>query len=226
LWAKHADEVRILVFTGVGKFYCSGQELALDTFTPSDDEPLETAIRRNMAPTKRLIEEIIDFEKPIIGAVNGPAMGFGVTTLALFDMVFCAPAATFMTPFMKLGFCAEGCSSVTFPRMMGLSKAQEFLLLNKTFSAEEAVACNLVSRVFPQEGFVDHVLAHIQPLATYPRQAIAQTKALVFSPQERAWLKAVNEKELELLVQRFMSDECMEAIANFMAQRTSKRAKL
>lgn len=58
----------------------------------------------------------------------GPAIGFGVTTLALCDVVYTVPEATFNTPFMKLAFCAEGCSSLLFPRIMGISKANEMLV--------------------------------------------------------------------------------------------------
>jgi Delta3-Delta2-enoyl-CoA isomerase len=58
----------------------------------------------------------------------GPAIGFGVTTLALCDVVYSVPHATFKTPFMQLGFCAEGCSSLLFPRIMGPSRANEMLV--------------------------------------------------------------------------------------------------
>jgi enoyl-CoA hydratase/carnithine racemase len=58
----------------------------------------------------------------------GNAIGFGVTTLALCDIVYSVPGATFNTPFMKFAFCAEGCSSVLFPRIMGISKANEMLV--------------------------------------------------------------------------------------------------
>lgn len=58
----------------------------------------------------------------------GNAIGFGVTTLALCDIVYSVPGATFNTPFMKLAFCAEGCSSFLFPRIMGVSKANEMLV--------------------------------------------------------------------------------------------------
>jgi peroxisomal 3,2-trans-enoyl-CoA isomerase len=60
--------------------------------------------------------------------IIGPAIGFGVTTLALCDVVYCVPEATFNTPFMKWAFCAEGCSSLLFPRIMGTSKANEMLV--------------------------------------------------------------------------------------------------
>lgn len=65
---------------------------------------------------RTLVAELIKFPKLLIAAVNGPAFGFAVTTLALCDAVYSVPSATFATPFMKLAFCAEGCSSVLFPR--------------------------------------------------------------------------------------------------------------
>jgi hypothetical protein len=58
----------------------------------------------------------------------GPAIGFGATTLALCDVVYSVPHATFKTPFMQLGFCAEGCSSYLFPRILGPSRASEMLV--------------------------------------------------------------------------------------------------
>jgi hypothetical protein len=63
----------------------------------------------------------------------GPAIGFGVTTLALCDVVYSVPHATFKTPFMQLGFCAEGCSSLLFPRIMGPSRANEMLVSDLKF---------------------------------------------------------------------------------------------
>jgi enoyl-CoA hydratase/carnithine racemase len=65
---------------------------------------------------------------PLILTCIGNAIGFGVTTLALCDVIYSVPQATFVTPFMKLAFCAEGCSSILFPRIMGPSKANEMLV--------------------------------------------------------------------------------------------------
>jgi peroxisomal 3,2-trans-enoyl-CoA isomerase len=64
---------------------------------------------------------------------SGPSIGFGTTTLALCDVVYSVPEATFGTPFMKLAFCAEGCSSLLFPRTMGISRANEMLVSNNNY---------------------------------------------------------------------------------------------
>lgn len=97
------------MLTGIGSYYSSGQELEL----PSGEGP---GLKERLQVTQDLTDALIDFPKPLIAAVNGPAVGYAVTTLALCDMVFCTPMATFTTPFMKLGFCAEACSSYLFPR--------------------------------------------------------------------------------------------------------------
>lgn len=99
-----------------------------------------------------------------------------MTSMALCDIVYASDSATFVTPFMKLGFCAEGCASVIFPAVMGISKvfsknyqaniqANEMLLLGNTFTAAELERCGLVSAVFPTATFHEEVLKQAEILA-------------------------------------------------------------
>lgn len=85
--------------------------------------------------------------------------------MALCDIVYASDTATFTTPFMKLGFCAEGCASVVFPAIMGLSKANEMLLLGKTMTASELERCGLVASVFPFDSFHEEVMKQAEILA-------------------------------------------------------------
>ena len=71
---------------------------------------------------RSFVEAFINFPKPLVCAVNGPALGITVTTMALADLVYAADNATFHTPFMTLGQSPEGCSSYTFPRIMGYAR--------------------------------------------------------------------------------------------------------
>ena len=75
---------------------------------------------------RKFVGHFIDFPKPLIAAVNGPAVGISVTVLCLFDMVYASDKATFHTPFMELGQSPEGCSSFMFPRIMGPAKVLNF----------------------------------------------------------------------------------------------------
>jgi peroxisomal 3,2-trans-enoyl-CoA isomerase len=173
-----------------------------------------------------VVEALISFSKPIIAGVNGPAVGFAVTSLSLCDIVYCSDTATFTTPFMKLGFCAEGCASITFPAIMGSSKANEMLLLGKTFSAQEMERNGFVSSVFPTDTFQADVLKQAELLASYPPDALKQTKALTRDAMKETLLEA-NRRELTLLVDRFLSTESINAVMKFMQEQTKKRgAKL
>ncbi|KAI8055109.1 ClpP/crotonase-like domain-containing protein [Syncephalis plumigaleata] len=221
-WAAETEAVRAVILTGNGQFYCSGQELGVSSIGADD---YEQDLRRRARITEELVGKLIDFPKLIVAAVNGPVYGFGTTHLALCDAIYATKEATFKTPFMELGFCAEGCSSVLFPRIMGRSRANEMILMGRQFNAEEMVECKYVSQVLPSTNFLQHVLDIVVPAARYPPSAIRQSKALIMSEEERAVLHEVNKRELTLLVERMLSTECHEAVAEFLIKKR-KRANL
>jgi peroxisomal 3,2-trans-enoyl-CoA isomerase len=113
-WAAKTDAVYAVVLNGKGKFYCSGQELVLAQ--PTSQEAFEADLKRACKVTEDLVDAFIDFPKLLVAAVNGPCYGFGATHLTLCDVVYVTPDASMKTPFMELGFCAEGCSSYMFPK--------------------------------------------------------------------------------------------------------------
>ena len=93
------------------------------------------------------MKAFIDFPKPLVVLVNGPAVGISVTVMALCDAVYATDRATFHTPFTILGQSPEGCSTVTFPQAMGHAHASEMLLFNKKITASEAKERGIVSEV-------------------------------------------------------------------------------
>ncbi|KAL1929046.1 hypothetical protein VTP01DRAFT_2105 [Rhizomucor pusillus] len=218
VWAKSAEQVKVVVLTGRGKYYSSGAKLQAP-----DTSPAGVAKEKERKTTvKTLVAELIKFPKLLIAAVNGPAFGFAVTTLALCDAVYSVPSATFATPFMKLAFCAEGCSSVLFPRIMGPSRASEMLLMGRTFIAQELEQCGLVGRILPAEGFLKAVLAIAEDAAKFSPAAIATTKELV-RRVDRDLLLQVNEEEMARLEERRASKESRESIMNFVHEAERKR---
>ena len=169
---------------------------------------------------RSFVAAFLDFPKPLIAAVNGASIGIMFTTLPLFDLVYASPKATFFGPFVKLGQVPEGCSSLTFPRLMGHSKAMEVLVLGRKLDAKEALTLGLVNEVIHDGDFFEGVQHRVGSLVNLPIGSIIETKTLL-----RKWnvkeLHKVNEEECKVLVQRWQTEECMEAVNNFF-QRKAK----
>src|ERR1700731_681039 len=128
-WAAACDDVKVAMLIGRGKYYTSGKQLSPSPMPAGATLEERIAINKeSSSQTRALVAAMVNFPKLLIAAINGHAIGFGVTTMALCDVIYSVPHATFKTPFMKLGFCAEGCSSVLLPRIMGPSRANEMLL--------------------------------------------------------------------------------------------------
>lgn len=206
------DNSVLTVFTGAGDFYCSGNDLT--NFTNIPDGGVEAMAKRGGELLRKYIKAYIDFPKPLVSVVNGPAVGVSVTVMGLFDLVYATERATFHTPFSQLGQSAEGCSSYTFPKMMGHAKASEMLLFNKKLTAAQACELGLVTEVFPDSSFQKEVWTRLKAYAKLPPNSLALSKQLIRSA-EKEKLHAVNDAEVERLVERWTSDECFTAIMNF-----------
>jgi Delta3-Delta2-enoyl-CoA isomerase len=140
--AASDDSLSAVVLTGSGDFFSSGADLRGGTFSP------EPGGRRTVQkPAGRFMLEVIAFPKLLAAAVNGPAVGIAVTLLMHCDLVHCTSNATFWAPFTRLALVPELCSSVTFRETMGLSKANELLLLSREINAQTAVDWGISSRV-------------------------------------------------------------------------------
>ncbi|KAF9898384.1 Enoyl-CoA delta isomerase 2, mitochondrial, partial [Lobosporangium transversale] len=215
-WTRKSEDVRAVVLTGNGKYYSSGQELGV----PDSDEmeaagDMEGLIKKRSVFTEKVITELIHFPKLIVAAIQGPAIGFAVTSAALCDVVYAVPEATFNTPFMQFGFCAEACSSLILPRVMGYSRANEMLLMGRKFTAEEMKEAGVVSRIFPKETFMEEVLKLTTAAAKFPPQAMKDTKALIRDCDYKR-LDELSAREMTLLGVRMSSEESAQAIMEFM----------
>ncbi|NWH82265.1 ECI2 isomerase, partial [Piaya cayana] len=211
------DDSAIAVITGNGDYYSSGNDL--NNFTSGLAGAVEKMAKDGAALLKEFVDHFIDFPKPLIAVVNGPAVGIAVTLLGLCDVVYASDRATFHTPFSQLGQSPEGCSSYLFPKIMGLAKASEVLLFNKKLTAAEACAQGLVTEVFPDMTFQKEVWKRLEAYASNPKNSLAVTKQLLRS-MEKEKLHAVNSKECEVLMERWLSEECLNAISTFLTQRS------
>ncbi|KFQ38051.1 hypothetical protein N332_05197, partial [Mesitornis unicolor] len=211
------DDSTIAVITGKGDYYSSGNDL--NNFT--NVQPGETGkmAEDGAVLLREFVGHFIDFPKPLIAVVNGPAIGICVTVLALCDIVYASDRATFHCPFSQLGQSPEGCSSYLFPKIMGAAKANEFLIFNKKLTAAEACAQGLVTEVFPERTFQKEVWARLEAYASLPKNSLAVSKQLLRST-EKEKLHAVNSKECEVLKERWLSDEAINAIATFFQKKS------
>lgn len=209
------DDTVITVFTGAGDYYCSGNDLT--NFT-SASGGMEEVANRGAVVLREFVNTFIDFPKPLVAVVNGPAVGISVTLLGLFDAVYASDRATFHTPFSHLGQSPEACSSYTFPKMMGSAKATEMLLFGKKLTAREAWAQGLVTEVFPESTFETEVWTRLKTYAKLPPNSMRISKELI-RKNEKEKLYAVNEEECTTLRARWLSEECINAIMSFVTRK-------
>lgn len=163
--ADKDDEIRAIIVTGAGRAFCAGADLSAgaDTFAPSrEDRPeRKSAIRADGSidwsseVTRdgggRLTLRIFECLKPVIAAVNGPAVGVGVTMQLAMDVRIASDNARFGFVFSRRGIVPEACSSWFLPRVVGISQALEWAFSGRVFSAQEAREGRLVSKLYKPE---------------------------------------------------------------------------
>jgi enoyl-CoA hydratase/carnithine racemase len=197
---------RVTVLTGAGDAFTAGNDLA-DFAAP------QPAVR----PVERFLDTISSARKPIIAAVNGLAVGVGVTMLLHCDVVYAAPEATFSLPFTNLGLVPEAGSSLLLPRLVGRQRATEILLFGEPFDAAEAHRMGLLSRIVGRTQLVPFALDRAALLAAKAPAAVRLTKQLVRSPGDE--IAARIHEEGAIFSAQLKSDEVKEAIGAFMEKR-------
>ena len=173
--ASADDQVGAIVVTGAGRAFCAGMDLAttgnvfgLDetqrpTLADMHDKLDDPAILRGVRDTGgRVVLAIYECMKPVIGAINGPAVGIGATMTLPMDIRLAADGAKIGFVFGRLGIVPEACSSWFLPRLVGIPQALEWVYTAEPFTAEEGVRAGLIKAVVPQAQLLDEArkLAH------------------------------------------------------------------
>lgn len=141
------DEVRAIIVTGAGRGFCAGADLSEggDTFNADAREDRESGLHRDGGG--RLTLRIFECKKPVIAAINGPAVGIGATMLLPMDIRLCSSEAKIGFVFSRRGIVPEACSSYFLPRVVGISQALEWCYSGRVFPADEAKSGGLVRSV-------------------------------------------------------------------------------
>jgi enoyl-CoA hydratase len=167
-------DARAVVLTGAGAMFCSGGDIE------SFDESLARAVRRrNLSSSIRLAHEMIRFNLPVVAAVNGPAVGLGCSLAAMSDIVLIAEGAFMSDPHVAVGLVAADGGPLTWPLLMGLLRAKEYLLLGERIPSAKAVELGLATREVAPERLMDEAMAVAERLAQLPPQAVQDTKRAI-----------------------------------------------
>ncbi len=167
-------EARVLVITGKGRGFCSGQDLGGASDVTQID--LEGALRDEYEP---MLRAIYDCPIPTISAVNGPAAGAGANLALAADVVIASEKAYFMQAFALIGLIPDAGGTYFMPRNMGMAKSMGAALFADKISARQASDWGLIWEAIPDEGFQDHVMARAKTLASGPTAAYRNIKKVI-----------------------------------------------
>jgi 2-(1,2-epoxy-1,2-dihydrophenyl)acetyl-CoA isomerase len=166
------DGIRAVILTGAGPGFCAGQDLREHAEQLDAGAPLET-VREHYNP---MVATITGMPKPVIAAVNGVAAGAGAALAFACDFRIAAQRATLLMAFARVGFGADSGSSWTLPRLVGLARATELLMLAEPIDADRALRLGLVTSVVPDEELPGAAAALAERLAAGPTLAYAAIK--------------------------------------------------
>jgi 2-(1,2-epoxy-1,2-dihydrophenyl)acetyl-CoA isomerase len=211
-----ADDVRAVVITGAGRAFSSGADLKAGFEpTPEGHPDVLTPLRERYHPIIRGVREL---PKPVLAAVNGPAVGIGCSLALACDLVVASESAYFLLAFVNIGLVPDGGSSFLVPARVGFTRAAEMAMLGERVSAAKAVEWGLANRAVPDADFAAEVDALAARLATGPTASFAGSKR-----QLNAWLFEGMEAQLELEAsiqqQSAASEDFREGVMAFLEKR-------
>jgi 2-(1,2-epoxy-1,2-dihydrophenyl)acetyl-CoA isomerase len=213
--AADADRsVGAVVLTGAGRGFCAGADISavFDAQLQGDSEASKPLATRDWI-------ELIRSTKPIVAAVNGPAIGIGLTMILPFDRIVCAEGAKLSVRFVKMGLVPELASSMFLPARCGLGGASDLMLSGRTILADEALRIGLVDEVAGPDALLDTALERARSYAENSPAAVRSIKALITQNMNEVDPLAVQRRELGRLQEAYKSAEHKEAVAAFMEKR-------
>ena len=213
--AAEDDEVRVIVVTGSGDTFCSGGDLK------TMGERLRQSTVKRSAELHRMVRATQRFRetlKPVIGAVNGPAIGAGCVITLACDLRLAAERASFSVPFLRIGMQPDFGGAYFLPRLLGTARALELLWTQEPLSSADALRLGVVARVFPDETFREDVQEFAERVARNPPGALALSKLTVYHGAEQTLRELL---DLEALGQAVLSrsEDAQEGVAAFVEKR-------
>jgi enoyl-CoA hydratase/carnithine racemase len=207
--ADKDDAIRAVLWYGAGDVFCAGNDIVDFLKNPPGPDAF---------PQGRLMDALVAFDKPIVAAVQGAAIGGGTTMLTHCDFVYAGESAKFQMPFINLALVPEFGSSFSIPARVGHLRAAELVLLGESFTAIRAAELGLITRVVPDGDLLATATATAQKLAAKPSGALLASKWLM-KQASIGEVKAAMKSENQEFFERVRSAEAKEALAAFLEKR-------
>ena len=207
--ADKDDAIRVVLWHGAGNAFCAGNDVV---------DFLKNPPRPGAFPQGLLMEAFVRFEKPIVVAVQGAAIGGGTTMLTHCDFVYAGESAKFQLPFINLALVPEFGSSFSIPARVGHLRAAEMYLLGEPFTATRAVELGLATRVVLDSDLLATATATAQKLAAKPSGALQASKRLLKQASIGQLTEAIKSETQEFM-ERVTSADAKEALSAFLEKR-------
>jgi enoyl-CoA hydratase/carnithine racemase len=207
--AAKDQSTRVVLWHGAGDGFCAGNDL--DDFLKNPPGPGES-------PQARLMKALVEFDKPLIAAVHGAAIGGGTTMLTHCDFVYAGESARFQMPFINLALVPEFGSSCSVPARIGHIRAAELILLGLPFDARRAQDLGFVTQVVPDQNLLTTATETARKLAEKPAGALEASKRLM-KRSFREQIKAAMKAEMEEFSVQVRSEDAKEAFTAFPEKR-------
>jgi enoyl-CoA hydratase/carnithine racemase len=218
------DEVRAVIVTGAGRAFCAGADLSggAATFDPRmRGAGGRGSVHRDGGGMVSL--RIFESTKPVIAAVNGPAVGVGVTMTLPMDIRLAAPGARFGFVFARRGIVPEAASSWFLPRLVGIAQAMEWVATGRVFDAEEALAGGLVSAVHPADellraarALADEIIEHTAPVS------VALARRMLWTMLGAAHPMEAHRADSRAMASRGATADAAEGVSSFLEKRPAR----
>ncbi|MBC7246673.1 MAG: enoyl-CoA hydratase/isomerase family protein [Actinobacteria bacterium] len=171
------DTARAVVITGAGRAFCAGADLAgggsrSDGHTPA-------GMRLSAGIYARLVRNMVEMEKPVVGAINGDAAGAGCSFALACDLLVASEEARFIQVFVRRGLVADAGGTFFLPRLVGLARAKEMMFFGEPVDAHRAYELGLVNRVVPPQRLMEEAMELARRLAAGPTRAIGMMKRML-----------------------------------------------
>lgn len=205
--ARDDDNVRAVILTGAGRGFCSGGDISTDFQYPARyrGHKLEAMLemRENMHV---LVKFLRRFDKPVIAAINGPAVAGGLTLALCCDFRIAAASAKLGDTSLKFALIPDEGGAYLFPKFMGLERALKMSLFSEVYPAQQAKELGLVTEVVPDAELMTTARAWAERLAAGPPIAIRMTKRMMYKQQTMDLENALEDAALSVMVTNYCED--------------------